>query len=304
MALINTSSTSSYLIDYLLVAGGGAGSGSEGTSAGDASGGGGAGGMLEGSCALVTGMQYVITVGAGGASAGTPSGTGGRGGDSSIGTLAVAIGGGGGVREDWQNTPFPNSYGGSGGGAGGHCLQMPGPTGIENPPGYPFSDQGYRGGYAGQTTSCGARSGAGGGGAGGVGLTAAAGPSDGGPPRSTTFTPNGINPGASLPTYGGGGGGGAGGDNGGRGMGGGAGAGNGGYAANNSNAIGGSASANTGSGGGAAGASTTHSGYAGNGGSGIVIIRYLGSQRFTGGTITTFGPWTYHTFTSTTTITA
>jgi hypothetical protein len=37
---------------------------------------------------------------------------------------------------------------------------------------------------------------------------------------------------------------------------------------------------------------------AGTGGSGIVIIRYLGSQRGTGGTVTSSGGYTIHTFTS------
>jgi hypothetical protein len=35
-----------------------------------------------------------------------------------------------------------------------------------------------------------------------------------------------------------------------------------------------------------------------NGGSGIVIIRYAGAQKGTGGTVTSAGGYTYHTFTS------
>jgi hypothetical protein len=42
----------------------------------------------------------------------------------------------------------------------------------------------------------------------------------------------------------------------------------------------------------------------GNGGSGVVIVRYLGSQRASGGTIVTTGGYTYHTFTSSGTFTA
>jgi hypothetical protein len=42
----------------------------------------------------------------------------------------------------------------------------------------------------------------------------------------------------------------------------------------------------------------------GAGGSGIVIIRYLGSQRGTGGTVVSSGGYTYHTFTSSGTYTA
>jgi hypothetical protein len=40
------------------------------------------------------------------------------------------------------------------------------------------------------------------------------------------------------------------------------------------------------------------------GGSGIILIRYLGAQRGTGGTVTTSNNYTYHKFTSTTTFTA
>jgi hypothetical protein len=40
-----------------------------------------------------------------------------------------------------------------------------------------------------------------------------------------------------------------------------------------------------------------------NGGSGIVIIRYAGSQVATGGTVTSAGGYTYHTFTSSGTFT-
>jgi hypothetical protein len=39
-------------------------------------------------------------------------------------------------------------------------------------------------------------------------------------------------------------------------------------------------------------------GTGGAGGSGIVIISYLGSQRGTGGTVTSSGGYTIHTFTS------
>lgn len=43
---------------------------------------------------------------------------------------------------------------------------------------------------------------------------------------------------------------------------------------------------------------------AGAGGSGIVIIRYLGDQRGTGGTVTSSGGYTIHTFTGSGTFTA
>jgi hypothetical protein len=41
-----------------------------------------------------------------------------------------------------------------------------------------------------------------------------------------------------------------------------------------------------------------------SGGSGIVIIRYAGVQRGTGGTVTSSGGYTIHTFTSSGTFTA
>jgi hypothetical protein len=57
-----------------------------------------------------------------------------------------------------------------------------------------------------------------------------------------------------------------------------------------------------GGGGGRTGNNTGGNG--GSGGSGIVIIRYLGDQRATGGTITSSGGYTIHTFTSSGTFTA
>jgi hypothetical protein len=53
----------------------------------------------------------------------------------------------------------------------------------------------------------------------------------------------------------------------------------------------GNGTANTGGGGGG-GQNVS----AGSGGSGVVIIRYLGAQRGTGGTVTSAGGYTYHTF--------
>jgi len=54
--------------------------------------------------------------------------------------------------------------------------------------------------------------------------------------------------------------------------------------------------------GGGGGGGASASGAAG--GSGIVIIRYAGAQRGTGGTVTSSGGFTYHTFTSSGTYTA
>ena len=61
----------------------------------------------------------------------------------------------------------------------------------------------------------------------------------------------------------------------------------------------GSGTANTGGGGGGEG---DNAGTSGNGGSGVVIVSYAGVQRFTGGTVTTSGGNTIHTFTSSSTL--
>jgi hypothetical protein len=58
---------------------------------------------------------------------------------------------------------------------------------------------------------------------------------------------------------------------------------------------------NTGGGG---GGGPEYSDAGATGGSGIVILRYLGTQRGTGGTITSVGGYTIHTFTSSGTFTA
>jgi hypothetical protein len=52
------------------------------------------------------------------------------------------------------------------------------------------------------------------------------------------------------------------------------------------------------SGGGAGGGRDNPGVFGGNGGSGVVILSYLGSQRGTGGTVTSSGGYTIHTFTS------
>jgi hypothetical protein len=64
-----------------------------------------------------------------------------------------------------------------------------------------------------------------------------------------------------------------------------------------------------GGGGGGTGIEAPASGLSGRnagkaGGSGIVIIRYLGSQIGSGGAVTSSGGYTYHTFTSSGTFTA
>jgi hypothetical protein len=61
---------------------------------------------------------------------------------------------------------------------------------------------------------------------------------------------------------------------------------------------------NTGSGGGGGGYNNPSWINGGAGGSGIVIISYLGAQRGTGGTVTSSGGYTIHTFTSSSTYNA
>jgi hypothetical protein len=58
------------------------------------------------------------------------------------------------------------------------------------------------------------------------------------------------------------------------------------------------ATANTGGGGGG-----SRAGASGAGGSGVVVFKYAGFQRATGGTITTTGGFTYHLFTTSGTFT-
>ena len=228
-------------IDYLIVAGGGGGG------AGYA-GGGGAGGFITGILGLTSGTTYTVTVGAGGIGYPTSAGglnNGSNGGNSLITGLNAAVGGGGGG--GWAT---PGAVGGSGGG------------GAEASGGAGIVGQGNAGGlgYNGNPNY----GGGGGGGAGGAGT-------DG---TGTT----GGNGGTGLPStisgssvyYAGGGGASTyqGGTAGSGGTGGGAAGGV--YSGVGNNAI-----ANTGGGGGGGGWSGANTQLAGgNGGSGIVIIRY------------------------------
>ena len=258
-----------YSVDYLVVAGGGSGGGNS-TANSACGGGGGAGGMLTGSTSLTPGQSYTITVGAGGA--GT-NGAGNNGNNSVLGSIVTAIGGGKGGGYDQKD----GSDGGSGGGGGGRQVSE------TNNPGNPTSGQGSIGGagYSPGNLTMAAGGGGGKGGAGSAGTTNVGG--NGGAASASSIS------GSSVSYAGGGGGGvysgtaGTGGTN----------AGNGG---------GNSATANRGGGGG--GFNTIGPASGGNGGSGIVIISYPGSQRGTGGTVTSSGGNTIHTFTSSGTYTA
>jgi hypothetical protein len=283
--------SNSYSVEYLVVAGGGGGgnSASYGGSSAQVCGGGGAGGYLA-STATVSGA-YTITVGSGGASITTAAGT-----DSSFGAVATSTGGGRGA-----SYTVGSSTGGSGGGGGIYA----GNTGSAG-----TSGQGYAGRNASSNIGCcgGGYYGGGGGGASGQG--------PGYPPGFNIYTRGGDGLQWSNGTYyAGGGQGGAAGDNGyvyytqyaPAALGGGA---KGSWNMNGTSPYyATSATVNTGGGGG--GAAYTYVGFGGNdnipgtnGASGIVIIRYAGAQRGTGGTVTSAGGYTYHTFTSSGTFTA
>jgi len=73
----------------------------------------------------------------------------------------------------------------------------------------------------------------------------------------------------------------------------------GGGAGGSKSAPGANGSANTGGGAGGNGRSAYSAPGSSSGGSGIIIIRYAGAQRGTGGTVTSSGGYTYHTFNST-----
>jgi hypothetical protein len=261
-----------YSVSYLVVAGGGGGGADEG-------GGGGAGGLLTSTTSVNTGNDYSITVGAGGAGSSTPFGNRGASGSSSVFSSITTIGGGGGGNGD--SSPVDQRTGASGGsGGGGGQLNSAGGSGT--------SGQGFAGGSGSYTAP--AYNGGGGGGAGAVG----------GNSNGTQAGNGGTGVASSISgsanTYGGGGG--AGSRPGGTaGTGGAGGGGNGG-----ANASGSNATTNTGGGGGSSG--VDGGGTGGNGGSGIVIISYAGAQRGTGGTVTSSGGNTIHTFTSSGTYTA
>lgn len=260
-----TSFIQNYSADFLVIAGGGGG--------GNPSGGGGAGGYrtstgttggggtVESQLTFASQTSYTITVGAGGAG-GTYPNRGSSGNSSSLGSLKTSIGGGYGQHDGTGDS------GGSGGGAG-----------YTGSGGSGTAGQGYAGGTG---YAAGAYPGGGGGGASSVGTNATDGstPGNGGGGITSTIS------GSSVARGGGGGGGSRGGNSGSASAGGGAGS-------NNSSSN--SGTANTGGGGGGGG---YNSGTSGSGGSGIVIIRYAGSQRGTGGTVTSSGGYTIHTFTS------
>jgi len=256
----------------LVVGGGGAGGGSAGTSI--ASGGGGGGGVVHNAAYVLTTGNYPVTVGPGGA--GVVGFANGSNGSSSSFDTVVAYGGGGGG--SWTITP---RIGASGGASSENAQALVGASGIFG--------QGFRGGngfvgYDGGATSAGG----GGGGAGGVGTNSTG---------NTTGGAGGIgisNAISGVALFYGGGGGGAGNA----------------IAGVGGSAVGGAGRVTTtgpgvagtisrgGGGGGALTNAAEASQAGGAGGNGIVIVRYpTGSLTAIGGTITTSGSFTIHTFT-------
>ena len=271
-----TRATQVYEAQYFVLAGGGGG-GYAYTDFGSGAGGGGGfrnsyDSPLKAPAGLTVanGASYPITVGAGGGPGPSSPGYVGASGSPSVFSTITSTGGGGGAG---NSSPFPGGPGGSGGGgAYGNTVAGTGNTPPVSPP------QGNDGG-TGQGSY---GRGQGGGGAGG-----AAPPAPGGGPSGTNDGGAG-GPGLATsisgsPTTKAAGG-------------------KGGSYANNPGGTG-SEPANSGNGGGGTGSSRS----AANGGSGIVIIRYTTADAppgASGGTKTTSGSDTIHTFTGPGTFTA
>jgi len=293
---------SQYTVNYLVVAGGGSGGGYY------YAGGGGAGGLISGSATVVSGTQYSITVGAGGSQTTGPAG--GNAGNPSIFALGTAVtalaGGRGGTGNDTSASPAMN--GGSGGGAASGY-----PVGSGTP------GQGNNGGTSGGASN--EFSAGGGGGAGAVGSNAPGSPNFGpggvgGVGVVTSLVPSGLATSLAIgqvsggSVYFAGGGGGAtgaipGGYQGGAGGTGGGGRG-GSYAYPSPGGLGIVGTTNSGGGGGGGShVGGTDSGIGRAGGSGIIIISYVGLQQGSGGANVFYtGANTVHTFTSSGTFTA
>lgn len=280
-ATVTTTKTTE-TVNILAVGGGGGGGG---TNTASGSGGGGGGGQVATNASLSVGVKaYTVTVGAAGAAGANTGGDGGTGGTSTVTHIAgvtvttdiTAVGGGGGAGTSTANGRN-GVTGASGGGAsaGTSTAGTGGASTAGNAGGNGFS-------AVGPDTDAG-----GGGGAGAVGSNGAA--AQGG--AGGNGTASSIS-GASV-TYGGGGGGASTGTGGAGGTGGGGrGAGSGALA---------NGTANTGGGGGGAFGNTATGG---TGGSGVVIISYpTGNLTASGGTITTSGGNTIHTFNSSGTFT-
>jgi hypothetical protein len=276
-----TIASTAYSLEYVIVAGGGgAGSGNGPPSA--SGGGGGAGGyrssvagessgggaLAETPLTITPGATYSVVVGAGGVGQNDLAGTSGN--ISSLGTIVSLGGGGGGCGNAASGQPLSGGSGGGhdyGAGAAGTAGQ-----GFAGGNGRANGGSDYYGGGGGGAGQVGASSTLGVNGAGGNGVSSNI-------TGTATFRAGGggsgkynFNNGAAA-ALGGLGGGGRGSD--GTGAGGSAG------------------TVNTGGGGGGGPRATPFAG-----GSGIVIVRYAGAQRGSGGVVTSSGGFTIHTFTT------
>jgi len=144
-------------VEYLIISGGGGGGGNRG------GGGGGGGYMTATSFDVLDNTNYDITIGSGGNGASSSSQHGGSGTSSSFAGLAPLGGGGGGYSQ--SNSPYPGKHGGSGGGGGGGNED----GGYYSPAGGFALEHSLQQGNDGGNGGNNRRSGAGGGGAGGVG---------------------------------------------------------------------------------------------------------------------------------------
>lgn len=271
MTRARDNANAAYDVEYLVIGGGGSGDYGGGGAggyrcsvAGEASGG---GFPAEQPLRVVSKTDYAVVIGAGGAAFtdGNPT---------KFGPIASA-GGGGGMNQNGNGRV--GRPGGSG--VGSRYVASSGGS-----PGLGTAGQGYMGGGAPDGVSI-YTSGGGGGGAGGAGATTSSGAGGNG----GVGVQSSINGTATYRAGGGGGGTNSGTVVGAGGAGGGA---NGSYTTSVNNG-----GANTGGGG-------AGNGNSGSGGSGIVIVRYPGVQRGTGGTVTSSGGYTIHTFTSSGTFTA
>jgi hypothetical protein len=252
-------------VDYLVVGGGGAG-GREDYGSGIGGGGGagglrctvgatGGGGSLESPLALTANTLYPVLVGAGGAFSVAGS-RGANGGNSTFGSI-VAIGGGGGAGGEGGGWTYKGQNGGSGGGGEGGTTTNVFGGGNSGTGGSGTANQGFAGG-----NSIGGSGGGtgGGGGAGEAGNTN--GGATGGDGVATSIS-------GSSVTYAGGGGGAL------YGTASAGGAGGGGTGANYSVSAATDGTVNLGGGGGGGGNDSSGGrNRSGNGGSGIVIVRY------------------------------
>jgi hypothetical protein len=260
-------------IEVLIVAGGGGGGGTNTDET--EGGGGGGGGVHHVPSTPVSAGSYAVVVGDGGANVAISAGTSGS--DSSFDVFTATGGGGGGEPDSAQ----PGLAGGSGGGGGSTTFGA-----GESVGGAGTTDQGNAGGDG--VFGNPKRGGGGGGGsaAGNIGGTVAGTNGDGGAGYTSDIS-------GTTQTYAGGGGGGRGGAGG-----------TGGGAAGGAGARGADGTTNTGGGGGGSSDGTSTPFPGGDGGSGVVIVRYSLTAAFTpspitatGGTITDIDGFRVHTFT-------